>query len=81
MLNEVKHLKVSVTVDGCAAREILHFVQDDIVGYQLIAMLNEVKHLKVSETVDGRAAREILHFVQDDIVGYQLIVMFRYRST
>jgi hypothetical protein len=29
MLNEVKHLKVSETVDGRAAREILHCVQDD----------------------------------------------------
>ncbi|MBO5882658.1 MAG: hypothetical protein J6Q21_05410, partial [Alistipes sp.] len=68
ILDEVKDLSGSTTVNRLGDLEMFHFVQH---GNQLIpnnVILNEVKDLSGSTTVNRHGDLEMFHFVQHDSV-------------
>ena len=77
ILSEAKDLKACDTFDVCVDREILHYVQNDVVERDVqndvqsvfafnAVILSEAKDLKVCETFGVSVNREILHYVQND---------------
>ena len=74
ILSRAKDLKACVSLEVCADREILHYVQND--AYRVFAfnivILSRAKDLwdstAVNDSTNVITSREILHYVQNDVV-------------